>query len=53
VAQGRQTGGSATIRIKLLYLAIRNIEKKWTMAPHFWDRAVHQFNIMLEGRLPA
>jgi putative transposase len=39
--------------IKLLYLAIRNIEKKWTMAPHFWNRAIHQFAIMFEGRLPA
>lgn len=39
--------------LKLLYLAIRNIEKKWRNAPHYWNQAVHQFAIMFEGRLPA
>lgn len=39
--------------LKLLYLAVRNIEKKWTKPPHFWNRAIHQFGIMFEGRLPA
>ena len=39
--------------LKLLYLAVRNIEKKWTRAPLFWNRAMQQFAIMFEGRLPA
>lgn len=39
--------------LKLVYLAIRNIEKKWTRTPLFWNRVVHQLSIMFEGRLPA
>jgi len=39
--------------LKLLYLAVRNIEKKWTRPPLFWSRAMQQFAIMFEGRLPA
>ena len=39
--------------LKLLYLAIRNIEKKWTRQPQYWNRALNQFTIMFEGRLPA
>ncbi len=39
--------------LKLLYLAVRNIEKKWTRPPLFWNRAMQQFAIMFEGRLPA
>jgi putative transposase len=39
--------------VKLLYLAIRNLEKKWTRPPTFWNRALNQFAIMFEGRLPA
>jgi putative transposase len=39
--------------VKLLYLAIRNVEKKWTRQPQYWNRALNQFSIMFEGRLPA
>ena len=39
--------------LKLVYLAIRNMEKKWTRQPHFWNLALNQFAIMFEGRLPA
>lgn len=39
--------------VKLLYLAIRNVEKKWTRQPQYWNRALNQFAIMFEGRLPA
>ena len=28
-------------------------EKKWTRQPHFWNRALNQFAIHFEGRLPA
>jgi putative transposase len=38
---------------KLLYLAIRNMERKWTRQPQYWNRALNQFSIMFEGRLPA
>ncbi|HTV84456.1 MAG TPA: IS256 family transposase [Dyella sp.] len=38
--------------IKLLYLALRNISKKWTMPIHNWKAALNQFTIQFEGRLP-
>ena len=39
--------------LKLVYLGIRNMEKKWTRQPHYWNLALNQFSIMFEGRLPA
>jgi len=39
--------------IKLLYLALRNVEKKWKGAPIYWKQALNQFAIHFEGRLPA
>jgi putative transposase len=37
---------------KTLYLAIRNAAKKWTMPIRDWRRALHQFALIFEGRLP-
>jgi transposase-like protein len=39
--------------VKLLYLAIRNVEKRWTRQPQYWNRALNQIAVMFEGRLPA
>lgn len=39
--------------LKLVYLVIRNVEKKWTRQPQFWTRALNQIAIHFEGRLPA
>lgn len=38
--------------LKLLYLALRNISRKWTMPVHDWKAALNQFAIAYEGRLP-
>ncbi len=38
---------------KLLFLALRNAEKKWRMPPKAWKSAMNQFQIHFEGRLPA
>jgi len=38
---------------KLLFLALRNAEKKWLMPPKTWSSAMNQFHIHFEGRLPA
>ena len=38
---------------KLLYLALRNIAKKWTMPVHAWKDALNRFAIIYEARLPA
>jgi putative transposase len=37
---------------KLLYLALTNISKKWTMPIKDWKSALNQFSIMFEERLP-
>ncbi len=37
---------------KLLYLALRNIAKKWTMPLWDWKSALNQFAILFEGRMP-
>lgn len=38
---------------KLLYLALRNIAKKWTMPVYDWKDALNRFAIIYENRLPA
>ena len=38
--------------LKLLYLALRNIAKKWTMPIHDWKAALNRFAIIYEDRLP-
>jgi putative transposase len=39
--------------IKLLYMALQNIMKKWTMPLRNWPLAVHQFSIKFGDRLPT
>jgi putative transposase len=38
---------------KVLYLAIRQKSKKWTMPIRDWPAALNYFSIVFEGRLPA
>ncbi len=37
---------------KVVYLAIRNIAKKWTMPIHHWKSAIKRFAIVFAGRFP-
>ena len=39
--------------LKLLYLALRNIAKKWTMPVRDWKAALNRFAIVYENRLQA
>ena len=39
--------------LKLLYLALQNISKKWTLPIRNWRAALNQFSIMFEGRMPT
>ena len=39
--------------LKLLYLALNNIAKKWTMPLRDWKSALNQFSIMFEERVPT
>ncbi len=38
---------------KILYLALRNISKRWTMPIADWSGAMNQFAIIFEDRLPG
>jgi putative transposase len=38
--------------IKMLYLSLKNIMRKWTMPVRGWQRAINQFAILFEDRLP-
>lgn len=38
--------------LKLLWLGLRNIEKKWTMPIQNWSLAMNQMAIIFEGRMP-
>jgi transposase-like protein len=37
--------------LKLIYLTIQNISKKWTMPPRNWSQTVSQLSVFFEGRL--
>ena len=39
--------------LKLLYLALRNISKRWTMPIRNWKLALNQFTIIFENRIPT
>jgi putative transposase len=38
---------------KVLYLALRNVEKRWTMPITNWKSALNLFTILFEGRMPS
>jgi putative transposase len=38
--------------MKLFYLAIRNISKKWTMPIQDWKAALNRFSIQFDDRMP-
>ena len=37
--------------MKALYLKVRQIETKWTMATRDWGRVIHQMAIHFNGRI--
>ena len=39
--------------LKILYLAIRNKQKRWTQPRHGWGAALQHFSIYFEGRIPT
>ncbi len=38
--------------LKLIYMAIREASKRWTMPVRHWKEALNHFAILLDGRLP-
>jgi len=51
VIKNKRVFPSDDAALKLLYLALQNISKKWTMSLHNWKEAMNQFSIMYEDRL--
>jgi putative transposase len=39
--------------MKLLFLAMKNISKKWTIPIREWKSALNQFTVLFEGRMPV
>lgn len=53
VIKNKRAFPSDVAATKQLYLALKNISKKWTMPIRNWGPALSRFMIMFEGRLPA
>lgn len=51
VIKNRSSFPNDEAAIKLLYLALKNIMKKWTMPIRDWGKAINQFAILFEGRV--
>jgi len=52
VTKNRNSFPNDESAIKLLYMALQNIMKKWTMPIRNWPLAVHQFAIRFGDRVP-
>lgn len=52
VVKTRASFPNETAAFKLLYLALQNIQKKWTMPIPNWGRAINAFAILFEKRMP-
>ena len=52
ITKNRGSFPSDDALLKLFYLAINNISKKWTMPIRDWKAALNRFNIQFEDRMP-
>ncbi len=53
VTKNRGSFPNEEAAMKLLYLALRNLSKKWTMPVAEWGKILNQFAISFEGRIPT
>jgi len=51
ITKTRNSFPSDEAALKLLYMGLKNIMKKWTMPIRNWTLAIHQFSIHFEDRL--
>ena len=51
VTKNRNSFPNDESALKLLYMALKNIKKKWTMPIRNWNLAIHQFSIRFERRV--
>lgn len=52
VAKNRGSFRNDEAMFNVLYLALNNIAKKWTMPIRDWKSALNQFSILFEERMP-
>ncbi len=52
VTKNRASFPNDEAMFKLLYLALKNIAKKWTRPIMNWKAAMNRFSILFEGRVP-
>lgn len=53
IIKNRGSFPSDEAALKLLYLALQNISRKWTMPIKEWKAALNRFAILFEDRMPA
>jgi putative transposase len=53
VTKNRGPFPSDEAMFKLIYLALKNIEKKWTMPIRDWKSALNQFSILFADRIQS
>jgi putative transposase len=53
ITKARGSFPSDEAAIKLLFLGLRSITKRWTMPVHDWKAALNQLSILFEDRMPA
>ena len=53
LTRNRKIYPNADSALKIVYMAIREASKKWTMPIRNWKAALNHFAILFEGRLPA
>jgi putative transposase len=52
VIKNRGSFPSDEATLKLIFLAVRNISKRWTMSIREWKAALNRFAIMFPDRMP-
>ena len=52
ITRNRGSFPSDDALLKLFYLALNNISKKWTMPIRDWKAALNRFTIQFEDRMP-
>lgn len=53
VTKNRGSFPNDAAMFKLLYLALNNIAKKWTLPIRDWKAALNRFSILFDGRMPV
>ena len=53
VTKNRMAFPTAEAALKLVFMALQNIEKKWTMPIRDWSQALNYLAVKFEGRVPV